>query len=104
MYDAAGYLRAAKDIGAHGLLSRFDLSSIRTYGYPLLLSWVDPIATFFRLPLRAIVTELQVSMYILAVLLLWRAMAAYPAGRIAVDIGMYLNVWAIFLCTDVSDR
>lgn len=100
-YDSDGYLRAARDIGAHGVLSPFDLSSLRTYGYPLVLSWIDKIAALSGIPIRVAVTELQVSMYILAGLLLRRAASVYPNGSLAIDIAMYLNVWAVFLSTEV---
>ena len=100
-YDSNGYFRAARDIGLHGILSHFEFLWIRTYAYPLLLSWGDRVAILLGLPLRLVVTELQLFLYISAGLLLRRAMAVYPHGAAAVDIGMYLNLWAVFLTTDV---
>lgn len=65
-HDANGYLRAARDFSSHGVLSHFELLWIRTYGYPLLLSWADRAATLLGLPLRLVVTEIQLLVYISA--------------------------------------
>ena len=66
IHDAAGYVRAAKDIRANGLFSKYDLSDIRTYGWPLLLSWLMRVSDWSRLPLRATVFAFDLLFHLLA--------------------------------------
>jgi hypothetical protein len=66
LHDAAGYVRAAKEIRANGLFSKYELSDIRTYGWPLLLSWLIRLSDSTSLPLRAVAFEFELLFHLFA--------------------------------------
>ena len=74
LYDAAGYLQAAKDIRINGLFSKYELSDLRTYGWPLLLSWLVRISEWTGAPLRAVAFGFELLFHLFACYLFRRAL------------------------------
>ena len=67
-YDAALYVEIAIDIGQRGLFSKYHYSDLRSYGYPLFLLAVKGLADAIRVPWGLAIFEIQLSLYLGAVL------------------------------------
>lgn len=78
-FDARSYVDIAKDIAAHGVLSKFEGSDFRTYGYPFVLSLVLRASALTGMSFLLLLFELQLLAYCGAVLLLRRALAPVSA-------------------------
>jgi hypothetical protein len=72
LHDAAGYLRAAGDIFRNGLFSKYDLSDIRTYAWPWILSWLLRLSQTTAISVRSLAFELELTLHIGACLALRR--------------------------------
>jgi hypothetical protein len=72
LHDAAGYLRAAGDVLRHGVFSKYELSDLRTYGWPWILSWLLRLSQVTGIPLRLLTFEFDLAMHIGACLTLRR--------------------------------
>jgi hypothetical protein len=74
VYDAEGYRLIAQDILKNGVLSKFHLSDLRTYGYPAFLSLVLRLAASLGWPERWVGFALQLALHLAAAACLWLAL------------------------------
>lgn len=96
LYDAGQYSRMARDIAEHGLFARFSASGLRTYGYPVLLSFVVSAADLIGVGFRDLLFVLQFACYLGACLLFREALTRLSplAARIAFC-GMLVNPFVL---------
>lgn len=76
LHDAAGYLRAAQDILNKGLFSKYDMSDLRTYAWPFLLSGLVKLSNYTGVPLRLLAFHFELAFHLAACLGLRRALRA----------------------------
>jgi hypothetical protein len=79
LHDAAGYVRAATDILKNGLFSKFELSHLRTYAWPWILSGLMRLSAATSIPLRIVALEFQLGLHIGAALALRQALRTMNA-------------------------
>jgi hypothetical protein len=74
LHDAAGYVRAARDIARNGLFSKYELSDLRTYGWPLIINWLMQLSRWLGIPLRLLAFEFELALHLFACFWLRRAL------------------------------
>jgi hypothetical protein len=90
IHDAHGYYRIARQISTEGVFSKFELSEMRTYGYPAVLASLLTVADVTGANERALVFAIQLLAHIASAFLLryallvaairhWAASAAFYA-------------------------
>lgn len=90
IHDAAGYHRIGRQIWTQGLFSKWELSEMRTWGYPTLLGGLLKLAAAVHLSERVLVFAVQLAAYIASAFALrwaigrarvpaWAATAAFCA-------------------------
>lgn len=100
-WDAKEYFRIASQITRAGLFSRWAGSEIRTYGYPLLLSFLQQLASYIHLSPRWLILEFQVFLYAGAALFLAAEIRPwFPKLAAPVLAGLCLNVYALKIASE----
>jgi len=79
-FDAHSYLGIATDLWRSGLFGRFELSELRTYGYPLFLAALKPFAKLAGVPWTLLIFEVQLVVFLAAAWLLRGALALHSAS------------------------
>jgi hypothetical protein len=79
-FDARSYLDIASDLARTGLFGRFELSELRTYGYPLFLAMLKPVAQAAGLPWTLLVFEAQLLLHVVAAWWLRAGIARHSPG------------------------
>ncbi len=64
IHDALGYYRIANQIWSNGLFTNYELSDLRTYGYPAALGGMLRLAALTHFPERTIVFVVQLAAHI----------------------------------------
>jgi len=82
LHDAAGYLRSANDILRHGVFSQYELSDIRTYAWPWILSLLLRLSQTTGISLRFLAFEFELAMHIGACLALRRMFLEATSPRL----------------------
>lgn len=96
LYDAGQYSRMARDIAEHGLFARFSASALRTYGYPVLLSFVYRAADLVGLGFRDLLFVVQLGLYVSACFFVRRRLSAIsPAAARIAFCGMLTNYYVV---------
>lgn len=99
--DAHGYIAIARQMLLDGPFSKYVYSDLRTYGDPLLLSFVMRAADAIGMPFALAIFELQLVLYIGAALLLRAALCRrVPQAAVAVFCGLALNYYGLLYTTD----
>ena len=100
-YDASAYERAARDIVANGLFSKFFFSELRTYGYPFFLSLVQRAAEAAGLPFQLLLFEVQLLLYVAAALFVRNALVdRHPGVARIVFCAVLVNYYCLLYASD----
>jgi hypothetical protein len=101
LYDAGQYARMGRDLVDLGFVRRFG-ASVRTYGYPLLLSGIYAFTKATGVPFAVVVFAFQLCLFIGAAWFFRSALAriSVNASRIAFS-GMMLNLWVLLYTSEI---
>jgi hypothetical protein len=95
-WDATQYVEVARDIADHGMFRQFAGSAVRTYGYPLVLSFVLRAADVTGLPFVVLLFAFQFLAYVAAAYFLRRALAPVsPAAARIAFCGLLVNFYVL---------
>jgi len=107
LHDAAGYLRAGHDIANHGLFTKYDVSDLRTYVWPLVLSGFVRLCDWTGLSIRLVVFCFNLTCWLASCLVLRRAFLTTGAslrlarlGFLAIVLNPLLLIYPSYLLTE----
>jgi hypothetical protein len=96
LYDAGQYAKMGRAIVEHGLFTRFTASALRTYGYPIVLSFIYRAAAALGLPFLVVLFATQLTGYVGAALLFRRALRRIsPFAAELAFCGLMVNYYAL---------
>ena len=104
-FDATSYLDIAYAIWSEGLFSKFHLSQLRTYGYPLLLRSVGEIAYALGVSWTFVAFEAQLAAHVAAAIFLRTRLATIDAAlaRIATIAVLVHPVALVYVADTLSE-
>jgi 4-amino-4-deoxy-L-arabinose transferase-like glycosyltransferase len=107
IHDALGYLRIAREMQTHGIFHKYEMSELRTYGYPAILSLLLSAATTLKIEWRLFMFEAQLAVHLAAafairssLLRLGAPLWAARAALIALALNPFLLIYSAHLLSD----
>jgi hypothetical protein len=100
-FDASQYRLVATNMGTVGLFAKFEFAELRSYGYPLFLLGLKPVAQAMRVSWELVAFEVQLALYLAACVFL-RSSIEIASPRLAriVFVALVVNPLALLYATD----